>query len=103
MTLFLFSKQKRETISHSLFLQFLSQEKPFLVSDAIAVGREMSKGEVYYYFGASHQMEGRNTRGIVSIAIWGVNIFDSIFNNFACLTAPGKNMPLSLLFLHFMV
>lgn len=34
---------------------------PFLVSNTITVGRQLNKGEVYYYFGASHSIEGRNS------------------------------------------
>lgn len=48
-------------------------------------------------------MEGRKTEDIVSIAVWGLNVLDSVSNSFACLTALGKNMFLSLLFLHFML
>lgn len=37
------------------------KKTPFLVSNTITVGRQLNKGEVYYYFGASHSIEGRNS------------------------------------------
>lgn len=54
MAVFPLSKQEHKRISHSLFLQFLFQAKPFTVSDFIAVWGEFNKGDVYYHFGASH-------------------------------------------------
>jgi len=63
MTAFPCSKQKRDRTSHSLFLQILFQEKPFFSLDSIAVGKALSKEEVYYYFGASHSVEGRENMG----------------------------------------
>lgn len=105
MTVFPFSKQKRERIGHSLSFGFLFQENisEFLVSDCIAVWRQLGKVEICYYCGALHQMESKKSQEIVSIAIWSLNIFDGIFKSSACLTALGKNMSCSLLFLHFML
>lgn len=65
MTVFPFSKEKRERIGHSLSFWFLFQENisDFLVSDCMAAWRQLGKVEICYYCGALHQMESKKITG----------------------------------------